>query len=384
MNEINNLSIGIVAGIFETNIGSYHTIYNNLTYILSNFVRCEHIISSNALLEITPLCDYKYYNIYIRKRPLHPIGIILRRIYAELKYSIEILRISNQISGPIFFLSGEVILPVIIARILHKKTMLVAVASASNNVRNRFGNSIRGVLLSKIVKINELISWNVSSYVGVESPNVAKFMNISIPTSRLIANEPLYLHNPIFTNKIPYSERPFCIGYIGRFSSEKGILEFISSLRGFLDVFPEYSVSIVGNGPLQNEVHTYITKNGLENNVNICGWIDHNHLPNILNKFRLLVLPSYTEGLPNILLESMACGTPVLGTSVGGVPDVIENNINGFLVKNNDPSVLSSELIRILSLKNLETISDTALHTINERYSQSSVIKRWLDIVQNM
>ena len=74
---------------------------------------------------------------------------------------------------------------------------------------------------------------------------------------------------------------------------------------------------------MKDNIEAYLVKNNLSDTVKLTGWIPHGELPKYLNELKLLVVPSYTEGLPNIVLEAMACGTPILETSVGGIPDFI-------------------------------------------------------------
>jgi glycosyltransferase involved in cell wall biosynthesis len=71
--------------------------------------------------------------------------------------------------------------------------------------------------------------------------------------------------------------------------------------------------------------------------IDLPGWISHDDLPNYLNRFWLLVLPSYTERFPGIMLEAMSCGTPVLATPVGVIPDVIIGEKTGFIMENSTP-----------------------------------------------
>jgi len=63
------------------------------------------------------------------------------------------------------------------------------------------------------------------------------------------------------------------------------------------------------------------------------GSISHHLLPKLIQDAKLLILPSYNEGVPNVILESLSCGTPVVATAVGGIPEVITNKVSGILVE---------------------------------------------------
>ena len=99
------------------------------------------------------------------------------------------------------------------------------------------------------------------------------------------------------------------------------------------------TIYIIGDGPLNDQIHEKLVRSDISGNVILTGWVRHDELPRYLNEFRLLVLPSDTEGLSNIMLEAMACGTPVLSTPVGAIPDFITDGKTGFLMENNAPGI---------------------------------------------
>jgi glycosyltransferase involved in cell wall biosynthesis len=108
--------------------------------------------------------------------------------------------------------------------------------------------------------------------------------------------------------------------------------------------------------------------------VDLPGWISHDDLPGYLNQLRLLVLPSYTEGLPNIMLEAMACGTPVLATPVGAIPDVIIDGKTGFIMENNSPECIAENVIRALNSPDLERIAENGRRFVEENFRSK---RRW-------
>ena len=117
-------------------------------------------------------------------------------------------------------------------------------------------------------------------------------------------------------------------------------------------------------------------RNGTYNKVKLTGWISHDELPNYFNEMRLLVLPSYTEGLPGIVLEAMACGTPVLVTPVGGVPDLIRDGGTGFIMEDNSPESIAKNVIRALKHPGLDEISHSARKLIEQEYTYEVMVEK--------
>jgi glycosyltransferase involved in cell wall biosynthesis len=96
---------------------------------------------------------------------------------------------------------------------------------------------------------------------------------------------------------------------------------------------------------------------------------------------KLLALPSYNEGLPNVMLESMACGTPVIATPVGSIPDVLVDGENGLLIYDNSPTALAEAIIEALQRPQLQRIAVNARMLVETEFRYEKLIKTWERII---
>jgi glycosyltransferase involved in cell wall biosynthesis len=103
-----------------------------------------------------------------------------------------------------------------------------------------------------------------------------------------------------------------------------------------------------------------------------------------LNELKLFVLPPYTEGLTTGVLEAMACGTPVLATSVGAIPDVIKDGETGFIMENNSQECIAENVIRVLNYPNLDRIVKNARELVEKEFSYEAAVERYRKIVEEL
>jgi glycosyltransferase involved in cell wall biosynthesis len=135
---------------------------------------------------------------------------------------------------------------------------------------------------------------------------------------------------------------------------------------------------------LREEIEKYLDEENLNNRVKLAGWIPHGELPKYLDELKLLILPSYTEGLPNIMLEAMACGTPVLATSVGAIPDITKDGETGFIMENNSQECIAENVIRVLNYPGLDKIVKNARELVEKEYTYEAAVERYRMILKEL
>ena len=174
----------------------------------------------------------------------------------------------------------------------------------------------------------------------------------------------------IFAKKSMISERAYDFGYIGRLSGEKGISRLIICIKSLLDLDNRFRIRIIGDGQMIEEVAKLSSQ--YPNNISFTKWLEHDNLPPEYSDIKILIIPSYSEGLPNVMLEGMACGCIILATDVGSIGTIIKPNENGFILAPDvTPEALSDACMNLLSRSDLEEVSENASRTINEYYKEN-------------
>ena len=136
------------------------------------------------------------------------------------------------------------------------------------------------------------------------------------------------------------------IAYIGRLSKEKGVDLLIEAMPIILKNIQNICLIIVGEGPLEGELKNKVKELNIEKKVFFLGY--QSEIQSIIQQIDLIVLPSYTEGLPLTPIEAFANGKPVVATAAGGTIEIIENNVNGFLVPIGDVKTLTKKIQEIM------------------------------------
>lgn len=136
------------------------------------------------------------------------------------------------------------------------------------------------------------------------------------------------------------------VGNVGRLSPEKGQEDFIKAARQVLNMDIKAHFVLAGSGPDELRLREMVTELGIQPRVHFLG-----HLGDVRSVFRdcdVIALTSYTEGFPNVLLESLCMGTPIIATRVGGVPDIVEDGVTGVLVEPHAVDDIASGIAHLL------------------------------------
>ncbi len=185
---------------------------------------------------------------------------------------------------------------------------------------------------------------------------VCKFFKQKLIKQKCNSKKIVVHHSAIDCEKFSYKKRTLNPGEkirivtVGRLVEKKGMKYAIRAVAKLVKKYPHIEYTIVGDGPLREQLALLITTLKLEDHVTLYGAATHNEVVKILNKAHIFVLSSVDgsdgnqEGIPNALKEAMACGIPVVSTFHAGIPELIEDKVSGLLVLQGNSGDLAKKI----------------------------------------
>jgi glycosyltransferase involved in cell wall biosynthesis len=348
---------------------------SNVVKILLSATQKLYLITANANPN-----TFNVVHVYSvrQETPTNSFVLVLAYIQFQLKLSFLLAKLARKVDFYLFFLCEENLLPMLTAKILGKKVVIALGGFTDLELRlqkNRF---------SRQIKFMTNINYNLASKIIVYSPNVIKDWNLEKHRDKIVIAHEQFLNFDEFKIGKPLGKRDELVGYIGRLSEEKGVLNFIKAIPLTLNNRTNLKFLVVGDGRLKDEIQNYIREKKLNDRVTFTGWTPHDQIPECLNEIRLLVMPSYTEGLPNIMLEAMACGTPVLTTPVGSISYIIKDGQTGFFMENNSPVLIARNILRALNDPNLEQIARNANNLVGNEFTFEKAAEGYRSFIELM
>lgn len=174
-------------------------------------------------------------------------------------------------------------------------------------------------------------------------------------------------------------EKENYILFVGRLEEVKAIHFIINSFYVISQKFPEYRLKLVGKGSLEKELKDLVNKLGIRDSVDFEGF--QGNTIEYYQKAKVTVLTSLYEGFPNVLIESITLGTPIVAfDSPGGICEIVEDSINGFLVPYQNQDILSEKIEQSLH----ENWDQELIKKSAKRFSNDKILKEWENLLESM
>ncbi len=295
------------------------------------------------------------------KRALDILGVQLKMYYAVLK----MIQKNDQV---FFWIGDKMILPYIGAK--HKKAEI-----------NYFimGNVAKEGVTSFFTRASaKMIRYMAehANYTCMESRSVIdEWPGLSVKNTRVIH---------LYTTDIsmnPITEREKIIGMVCRLTSGKHVLESMEAIASIHSLHPEWRLEIVGSGRQQEECEKMITNLHAEEYIKLFGWIEHDKVIDLSKHWKFFLFPTDTEGMPNGLIEMMGKGIPSLTTSVGGIKDIVIDNLNGFFVADNSQNSIMEGILKLIDIdeNTYFEYANRSYETIKKEFSLDGAIRNAKD-----
>ena len=168
-----------------------------------------------------------------------------------------------------------------------------------------------------------------------------------------------------------------------RLVEKKGLLTTLGAFRRFIADYPKARLVIAGEGPMKDNLVRRINELSLGNQVTLTGFLNQDDLRRVYTESHIFIHPSELagdfnqEGIPNSMLEAMASGLPVVATRHGGIPEAVQEGVDGILVPERDEPALYGALLKLASRPDLwRQMGKDASHSVAENFEQGQQIGR--------
>ena len=194
------------------------------------------------------------------------------------------------------------------------------------------------------------------------------------------------VHIPNSINYIPSKKSDLSedrIISVGRLSKEKGFLELIDVFNIVHQTLPNVKLDIIGDGEEKEKIIEKIHKYNLESNVIIHGYQSPEYIEEKMLKSSVYVMPSILASFGPILIESSSFGLPCIAFETSGTKDQIQDNWDGYLIKNYDKEKMAKRIINLMKDKNRRIIMGDNAYKKSFKYLSSNIKDEWINLFEN-
>jgi colanic acid/amylovoran biosynthesis glycosyltransferase len=188
-----------------------------------------------------------------------------------------------------------------------------------------------------------------------------------------------YLNQSIHT--LDDNQRLVCVG---RLCEQKGQLLLLEAIKHLVDEGVKINLTLVGDGPLRSQLQNKIDAYQLNNQVYITGWASGSEVQEHITNARALILPSFAEGLPVVLMEALALKRPVITTYIAGIPELVKSGENGWLIPAGSVEDIITAIRQVLkvSTDTLEQMGTAGTASVSQQYNATKEAKKLATLFQ--
>lgn len=285
----------------------------------------------------------------------------------------------------LFFGATSYILPILFTRAIGKMVLIEPRGDVPLTLRMKWEKRTPEVVaqgLAGLVRGLERAGFVAADRIITYTPNMAREIGIDPEADKVYPHGARYIDIKKFSIDVPFKERDGVVGFVGRIDEEKGIKELAEIAKQLPD---DLTFRFIGDGPLYDWLEDELATEIESGKVELVGWVNHNEIPEELNRMKLIVMASQsTEGLPTSILEAFACGTPVFATPVAGIPDVIEEGVNGRLIDSTSGGSIAQIIYSDLNQGRLDEFGKNARKLASEQYSISAAVSRYKELFDSL
>jgi len=243
--------------------------------------------------------------------------------------------------------------------------------------------SLRSIPKTFLVKMKELIyDPLMGSFILKSADKVVSIAKNDIPTIyQKFKCKALWLPNAVNTDRFkppPNKDNRFSmrtVAYIGRLEHWKGIGDLIKIIKIVYEKVPDAKFLIIGSGSMRSLLERVKVPITIKDNV------PYERIHEVYHNISILVLPSYMEGAPNVLLEAGASGVPVVASRVGDVPFIVKNNETGYVIEPGNIKEFAKRIIELLTNEDLwKSMSLKSVKYITSKFSFDAIVKKVLEV----
>ncbi|MGN6493958.1 MAG: glycosyltransferase family 4 protein [Agriterribacter sp.] len=172
------------------------------------------------------------------------------------------------------------------------------------------------------------------------------------------------------------TKQPLVFLFLGAIGKRKGIFDLLEVLSENKNKLMDKMVLLIGGNGEEKKLTDYIQENELSSWVKFVGWVNGEKKKSLLLQSNVYILPSYNEGLPLSILEAMSFQLAIISTPIGGIPEVVKEGINGYLVNPGDKAALFQSITNVLqNPEQVSTFGEGSMKLVEPYYAENVIPK---------